>query len=104
MADHTTDDTAYDLRPARLHMPVTYDQILRAADLVRSRVACVPTIGIVLGSGLGAFAGRLQNAVSIPYDAIPGWPPSRIVGHEGRMVVGTREGRTAAVLSGRAHF
>jgi len=85
-------------------MPVTFDQMQRAAQMVRSRISCVPNIGIVLGSGLGAFAGRLENAVSIPYDGIPGWPPSRVVGHEGRLVVGNREGRTVAVLSGRAHF
>jgi purine-nucleoside phosphorylase len=85
-------------------MSVTFDQIQRAADLVRARIPRVPGIGVVLGSGLGAFAGHLENAVSIPYDTIPGWPPSRIVGHEGRVVVGTCAGRTVAVLSGRAHF
>jgi len=85
-------------------MSATFDQIQRAADLVRTRIPRVPGIGVVLGSGLGAFAGRLENAVSIPYDTIPGWPPARVIGHEGRMVVGSREGRTVAVLSGRAHF
>jgi purine-nucleoside phosphorylase len=85
-------------------MSVTYDQIQRAADLVRSRIPGVPTIGVVLGSGLGVFAGRLEHAVAIPYDEIPGWPPSRIIGHEGRLVAGTRCGRTIVVLSGRAHF
>ena len=85
-------------------MSVSYDDIQRAADLVRSRVPCAPTVGVVLGSGLGALAGRLGNAVSTPYDDIPGWPPSRIVGHEGRLVAGTLGGRAVAVLSGRAHF
>ncbi len=85
-------------------MPVTYDQIARAADIVRGRIPCVPNVGVVLGSGLGAFAGRLENAVSMRYDDIPGWPPSRIIGHEGRLVVGNCAGRAVAVLSGRAHF
>jgi purine-nucleoside phosphorylase len=85
-------------------MAVTFDQLQRAADLVRSRVPCAPAIGVVLGSGLGQLAGRLGNAVSIPYDAIPGWPPSRVVGHEGRLVAGNLAGRAVAVLSGRAHF
>jgi purine-nucleoside phosphorylase len=85
-------------------MSVTYEQMQRAADLVRSRIPSVPQIGVVLGSGLGAFAGGLGDVVSIPYDEIPGWPPSRIIGHEGRLAVGTLSGRTVAALSGRAHF
>jgi purine-nucleoside phosphorylase len=85
-------------------MSPTYDQIQRAADLVRSRVPFIPHVGVVLGSGLGAFAGRLADPVVIPYDEIPGWPPSRVVGHEGRLAVGARAGRAVAVLSGRAHF
>ncbi len=85
-------------------MSDTYEQIQTAAELIRSRTPCIPQVGVVLGSGLGAFAGRLQNAVSIPYADIPGWPPSRIAGHEGRLVVGTSSGRTVAALSGRAHF
>ena len=58
----------------------------------------------MLGSGLGAFAGRLGTPLSLPYADIPGWPPSGVVGHEGRLVVGTSSGRTVAVLSGRAHY
>ncbi len=85
-------------------MSVTFDDIQRAADLVRSRVPCGPAIGVVLGSGLSALAGRLGNAVSIPYDTIPGWPPSRVIGHEGRLVAGNLSGRAVAVLSGRVHF
>ncbi len=85
-------------------MSVTFEQIQQAADLVRARIPCVPAVGVVLGSGLGALAGRLDHAVSLPYDQIPGWPPSRIVGHEGRLVAGTIAGRAVAVLSGRAHF
>jgi purine-nucleoside phosphorylase len=85
-------------------MSVTFEDVEAAAELVRSRIPCAPGIGLVLGSGLGAFAGRLETPVSIPYGEIPGWPPSRVVGHEGRLVVGTRAGRAVAVLSGRAHF
>ncbi len=84
-------------------MSLRYEDVQRAADLVRSRIPCAPAIGVVLGSGLGALAGRLGGAVSIPYDDIPGWPPSRIVGHEGRLVAGDLAGRAVAVLSGRAH-
>jgi purine-nucleoside phosphorylase len=85
-------------------MSVTFEDVEAAAELIRARMPSVPGIGVVLGSGLGAFAGRLDAPVSIPYADIPGWPPSRVVGHEGRLVVGTRAGRAVAVLSGRAHF
>ena len=48
-----------------------------------------PEIAIVLGSGLGDFAGTLGDAVSMPYGDLPHWPASRVIGHEGRLVVGT---------------
>jgi purine-nucleoside phosphorylase len=81
-----------------------YDQVLTAADAVRSKVPMLPPIAIVLGSGLGDFAGSLQGAVSIPYDTLPHWPASRVVGHEGRLVVGTLRGRPLAALAGRCHL
>jgi len=80
-----------------------YDQVKEAADAVRSRISEVPSIAIVLGSGLGDFAGSLGSAVSIPYAELPHWPASRVIGHEGRLVVGTTRGRTIAALAGRCH-
>ncbi len=85
-------------------MPVTFEDVRRAADLVRSRLPCAPQVGVVLGSGLSAFASQLGTPLSIPYGEIPGWPPSSVIGHEGRLVAGTSSGRTVAVLSGRAHY
>ena len=58
---------------------------------------------MVLGSGLGDFADRLTDAASMPYGEIPGWPRSAVIGHAGRLVVGTLAGRRVAALSGRAH-
>jgi purine-nucleoside phosphorylase len=57
----------------------------------------------VLGSGLGDFAGTLADGVSLPYDRLPHWPASRVIGHEGRLVVGTVSGRVVAALAGRCH-
>jgi len=65
-----------------------YDKVKEAADAVRARVPHVPQIGVVLGSGLGDFANSLADAVSMPYDELPYWPASRVIGHEGRLVVG----------------
>jgi purine-nucleoside phosphorylase len=82
---------------------IYYDQVKEAADAVRSRIRDLPQIAVVLGSGLGDFAGTLDNAVAIDYQRLPHWPASRIIGHEGRLVVGTKRGKLIAALSGRVH-
>jgi len=83
-----------------------YDQVKEAADAVKARVGqgALPPIAVVLGSGLGDFANSLEGGVSMPYDELPHWPVSRVVGHEGRLVVGTTRGRTIAALAGRCHL
>ena len=80
-----------------------YDTVKRAADAIRVRLAEVPRVAIVLGSGLGEFANQLQDAITLRYGDLPDWPASRVVGHEGRLVVGGVEGRLIAALSGRCH-
>ena len=81
-----------------------YDQVQSAAARVRSTSARIPDVAVVLGSGLGDFASSLERATSIPYEEIPHWPASNVVGHEGRLVMGEVSGRLVAALSGRAHF
>ena len=80
-----------------------YDRVREAADTIRARIPEVPRIAVVLGSGLGDFAGTLEGAVSMPYEQLPHWPASRVVGHEGRLVAGTVKGRVVAALAGRCH-
>jgi purine-nucleoside phosphorylase len=90
--------------------PSYYDRVKEAADYVRGHVPQVPAIGVVLGSGLGDFAGTLTDAVSFAYDEIPHWPSSKVIGHAGRLVAGktapgkTGAGREIIALSGRAHY
>lgn len=81
-----------------------YEEVRAAADAIRARVSRVPRVAIVLGSGLGDFADTLGDRVSTPYEQLPHWPVSRVVGHEGRLVVGTVKNRDAAVLAGRCHL
>jgi len=82
-----------------------FDHVEAAAAWIRERAAGrVPSIAIVLGSGLGGFFDRLQAPVSMPYDDIPGWPAVAVAGHAGRLGIGTLAGKTIAVLSGRAHL
>jgi len=83
--------------------PARYDAVAEAAKTVQERIGDVPDVAVVLGSGLGAFAGSLTDAVVVPYSIIPHWPASKIVGHAGEVVAGTVEGRRVLALSGRAH-
>jgi purine-nucleoside phosphorylase len=80
--------------------------VIKAAKaFIEGRTAARPRIGVVLGSGLGAFADELSDATVIPYEEIPGWPQSTAVGHAGRLVVGRLCGSLdVAVMAGRAHL
>lgn len=75
-----------------------------AVAAIEARTELRPSVGVVLGSGLGRFADAVEDAVEIRYDEIPGWPVSTAVGHAGVLVVGTFGGVTVAVLKGRAHL
>lgn len=75
-----------------------------AVDAIRQHTTHQPTIGLVLGSGLGSLADTLQDRVVIPYDDIPGWPRSTVTGHHGNLVIGRLEGQMVVAQQGRAHF
>ena len=78
--------------------------IQEAKTYIESRTELRPVIGVVLGSGLGAFAEELSESVELPYSGIPGWPASTAVGHAGKLVLGKLCGHPVAVLAGRAHL
>lgn len=80
-----------------------YARAEEAANHLRG-AGLAPQIAIVLGSGLGDFTSRLANGVTVPYEKIPHWPASRVMGHAGQLVAGTLAGRNVAVLSGRVHL
>ena len=76
-----------------------------AATLVREQLGtCHPRLAIILGSGLGQLADRIERAINIPYADIPGFPRSTVVGHAGRLVAGTVDGCDVVALSGRFHL
>lgn len=81
-----------------------FDQVDEAASVIKARCGALPDTAIVLGSGLGDFADTLLDAIATPYADLPHWPASGVVGHAGRLVVGTVAGRRVAALSGRAHY
>lgn len=63
-----------------------------------------PFVGIVLGSGLGALADKIQNPVTIPYKDIPGFPESTAVGHKGNLIFGDLAGKKVLAMQGRFHY
>ena len=81
-----------------------FGEVKEAADAIRARLPELPSIGIVLGSGLGDFANTLGDPVVMPYDQLPHWPAPRVIGHEGKLVVGAVKGKRIAALAGRSHL
>ncbi len=80
------------------------DELEQAAAAIQTHGVLQPEVALVLGSGLGAYAGSLGDAVAIPYSEIPHMPLSGVVGHDGNLVVGRRGNKTVAAMQGRAHL
>ena len=78
----------------------------RAADMLRARLGVTPrpVAGIVLGSGLGGLAGRVEGAVRVPFREVPGFPSATVVGHAGALIGGRLAGRPVVALAGRFHM
>jgi len=83
---------------------MNYEAVVDAAEYIRSKFAGSAGTAIVLGSGLGAFAEAVENAVRIPYDEIPGFARSTVEGHAGQLVLGEIGGVGVAVQQGRFHY
>jgi inosine/guanosine/xanthosine phosphorylase family protein len=71
---------------------------------VRRETSLVPTLGLVLGSGLGGLADEILDAVALPFAEMPGWPAPSAPGHRGRLVLGSLRGLPVACLQGRLHM
>jgi purine-nucleoside phosphorylase len=78
--------------------------VIEAIRYIQGRTDARASIGVVLGSGLGAFADELTDRTEIPYGEIPGWPASTAVGHAGKLIFGKLGDLEVAVQSGRAHL
>jgi len=85
-------------------MQVSLGQIDHLVGVIRSRVEQKPCIGIILGSGLGRLADAVNKASLIPYQELPDWPTSTIIGHAGRLVIGELESQSVLVMQGRVHY
>src|SRR5215469_13133328 len=83
---------------------VEFRQAEAAAKFILRNTKLRPTIALVLGSGLGAFADEFANATGIPYARIPHFPRSTAIGHAGQLVLGTVDGIPVAGMQGRVHI
>ena len=81
-----------------------FERAEEAAAFIRARTRLRPKVGLVLGSGLGAFADELNDATAIPYAAVPHFPRPTAEGHAGRLVIGLCEDAPVAILQGRVHY
>jgi purine-nucleoside phosphorylase len=83
---------------------LTLSQFDQAANFIRQKTARSPRVAIILGSGLGAVADAVEGPTVLPYQDIPSWPVSTVIGHRGRLVIGRLEGRDVLVMQGRVHY
>lgn len=84
-------------------MPL-YEQLMEATAAIQARTALKPSVALILGSGLGSLAEEVRDATGIPYEEIPHFARSTVVGHAGRLLIGTLEGVSVVVMQGRFHF
>ena len=80
------------------------EQFQETVDAIRGRTKHRPTVGMILGTGLGSLADEVQAADRLPYSELLHWPESTVEGHAGRLVIGELEGHTVLVMQGRAHY
>jgi len=87
--------------------PATGEDLMAAlrttVAVVREHSSLEPVVGVVLGTGLGALADRMEVEAAIPYEVLPGVPVPTVESHPGRLLMGWIEGVPAAVMQGRFH-
>jgi purine-nucleoside phosphorylase len=81
-----------------------FDQLNETVSFLKQQFAETPSVGIVLGSGLGNFAEQIEVEKEVPYGDIPNFPVSTVQGHKGKLVFGKLAGKTVVAMAGRFHF
>jgi len=80
------------------------EQLQETVDAICAQTQHRPTVGMILGTGLGLLAEEVQASDRLPYSDLPHWPESTVEGHAGILVIGEMEGHTVLVMQGRAHY
>jgi purine-nucleoside phosphorylase len=81
-----------------------WEHVQQASRMVRSHWSGMPTVGLVLGTGLGALAREIEAEATIPYPEIPFFPRSTVESHKGQLVCGQLAGRSVIAMEGRFHL
>lgn len=81
-----------------------FDKIQESADFIKSKANIYPTIGLILGSGLGVLGDEIEEAIKINYNEIPNFPVSTVEGHAGCLVIGKLQGKNVVAMQGRFHY
>lgn len=81
-----------------------YDQVMEAVSTIRARSSLKPSVALILGSGLGDLANEVRDAIALPYEEIPHFARSTVVGHAGRLLLGQLVGVPVVMMQGRFHF
>ncbi|MED4173274.1 purine-nucleoside phosphorylase [Halalkalibacterium halodurans] len=79
-------------------------KLQEATTFIQQQIETKPTIGLILGSGLGILADEIEQPVKVPYSDIPYFPVSTVQGHAGQLVIGMLEGKQVIAMQGRFHF
>ncbi|WP_430785444.1 purine-nucleoside phosphorylase [Virgibacillus flavescens] len=81
-----------------------WNEIQEASTYIEDKMSGKPSIGLILGSGLGVLGEEVENPITIPYKDIPHFPESTVAGHKGQLVIGTLEGKEVVAMQGRFHY
>lgn len=81
-----------------------YSKLNEALDFIKSKSKYNPSIGLVLGSGLGSLAEQIEDPEYYLYSEIPHFPVSTVEGHKGRLVIGKLQGKEVIAMEGRFHY
>ena len=81
-----------------------FDKINETASFIRTKVQQTPTVGIILGSGLGGLIDSVDQEVAVSYSDIPNFPVSTVQGHAGKLVFGKLGGKNVMMMAGRFHY
>lgn len=81
-----------------------WEKLQESCAYIREKTELIPRVAVVLGSGLGGFAARVDTCCLLSYEEIPGFPASTVSGHEGRLLLGRIGTVPVAVMQGRVHY
>ncbi|MFH1146108.1 MAG: purine-nucleoside phosphorylase [Pseudomonadota bacterium] len=90
--------------PKKEPMSEYYRRVREISDFLMNRIHFKPSVGIILGTGLGGVTGSIEKHKIIPYQDIPGFPISTVEGHDGFLIIGHLGGRPVLAFQGRFHF